>query len=215
MKMNTNRPMPPKDIGELNGDYPVNFMPALDLPLWVLSTFLEPKSKLFNQDHYHLADFMDGQICFLWAAGGYESKGRYILGQTEELVFRASKWVKWRQEQQMMEWFGMNLPEFLITLDASYCAQCSDIEFCALVEHELSHIGHEHKGEMPQFNRDNGLPKLRMVSHDVEEFVGIVRRYGVPKGSKLDEMVKAANAGPEIANIHIAQACGTCLRLVA
>jgi len=211
-----NRPMPPSDIGKLNGDYPINFTAALDMPFWVKQTFLEPKSKLFNQGHYHLYDFMDGQIGFLWAAGGYESKGRYVAGQCEELVFRCNKWQKWRQEQQMMEWFGMNLPEYIITLDASYCAECSDDAFCALVEHELYHIGHEHKGDMPQFNRDTGLPKLCMRGHDVEEFVGVVERYGVgsPDGH-LAKMVRAANKGPTVSRVDIAHACGTCLKLVA
>lgn len=211
------RPMPPKDIGEFKGEYPVNFMPALDMPLWVLDTFLDPRSKLFNQDHYHLFDSVEnGMIGFLWAASGFDSKGRHVIGQAEELVFRCNKWQKWRQEQQMMEWFGVSMPEFVITLDASYCSQCSDTEFCALVEHELSHIGHEHNEfDMPVFHRDSGLPKLKIRGHDIEEFVSVVRRYGVPKGSKLEEMVKAANSKPEIAQINIAQACGTCLLKVA
>lgn len=206
-----NRPMPPADIGEIIDECPVTFMPAYDLPEWVRETFINADAKLYNPDHSHLVDALDGQIGFLWAASGYESKGRVIIGQTEELTFRASKWQKWRQEQQMMQWFGMLLPDYLITLDANYCAQCSDTDFCALVEHELYHIGQEMKGDVPQFKRDTGQPKLTIRGHDVEEFVGVVRRYGVPAGSKLEEMVKSANAKPEVAQIHIAQACGTCL----
>ncbi len=38
-------------------------------------------------------------------------------------------------EQQMNQWFG-RIPKFISTLAADYCSQCSDIEFCALVEHE-------------------------------------------------------------------------------
>jgi hypothetical protein len=207
-----NRPMPPEDIGKFVDDFPLTFMPALDIALWVRETFLEPESSLFNQDHYHLYDFMDGQIGFLWASTGFESKKRFIIGLTEEVVFRAHKWQKWRQEQQMMEWFGLNIPEFLITLDANYCAQCSDTEFCALVEHELYHIGHEHDGDMPQFHRDTGLPKLTLRGHDVEEFIGVVRRYGAgSEEGKLSKLIKAGNAKPEIARLDIQRACGTCL----
>lgn len=212
-----NRPMPPKDIGQMIGSYPVSFMPALDMPLWVRDTFLEPKSKLFNQNHYHLYDYIDMRIGFLWAATGFDSKRRHVIGQAEQLLFRCNKWQKWRQEQQMMEWFGVSMPEFVITLSADYCFQCSDAEFCALVEHELYHLGHANdQYGMPAFNRDNGWPKIEIVGHDVEEFVGVVRRYGTghPE-SKLSELVKAANTKPEVARVDIANACGTCLKLVA
>jgi hypothetical protein len=211
-----NRPMPPKDLGQFVNDFPLTFTPALDMPLWVRDTFLNPSNKLFNQDHYHLDDYIDGEIGFLWAATGFETKGRYIIGQTEPLMFRCSKWQKWRQEQQMHEWFGLQLPEFIITLSASYCEVCSDAEFCALVEHELYHIAHEYKGDMPQFNRDNGKPKIVLRGHDVEEFVGVVRRYGVgdPSG-KLAALVDAANNKPTIKPVDISNSCGTCLRLVA
>ncbi len=42
-----------------------------------------------------------------------------LLGQCEEVTFRAGAWQKGRQEQQMRDWFG-NVPDFLITLDADY-----------------------------------------------------------------------------------------------
>lgn len=213
-----NRPMPPKEIGQMMTDHPVCFMPALDMPLWVRDTFLDPSSKLFNQDHYHLFDHIEnGAIGFIWAATGFDSKRRHVIGQAEQLLFRCNKWQKGRQEQQMMQWFGVSLPEFVITMSASYCEECSDAEFCALVEHELYHIVHAFdKYGMPAFYRDTGLPKLEIAGHDVEEFVGVVRRYGTghPE-SKLSELVKAANTKPEVARVDIANACGTCLKLVA
>jgi hypothetical protein len=215
--MNMNRPIPPETLGQFVGDFPLTFAVALDMPLWVKHTFLEPDSKLFNQDHYHLFDFMDGQIGFLWASTGYSSKGRFVIGQTEQLLFRCNKWQKWRQEQQMHEWFGLVLPEFIITLDAEYWSTCGHNDACALIEHELYHIAHaKDQFGMPAFNRDTGLAKLEIRGHEVEEFIGVVRRYGTghPEG-KLAQLVKAANDKPEIANIDIAHACGTCLRLVA
>ena len=90
------------------------------------------------------------------------------------------------------------------------------MEFCALVEHELFHIGHAtDEFDTPKFSRDTGLPVLCMKGHDVSEFIGVVRRYGAPKGSAIEEMVKAANTKPEIAPADIGKACGTCLRLAA
>jgi hypothetical protein len=108
----------------------------------------------------------------------------------------------------MIEWFG-RVPSFLITLAADYCAQCSDVEFCALVEHELYHLAHElDEFGSPKFTKD-GLPKIALRGHDVEEFVGVVRRYGA--SPEVARMVEAAKQSPEAGNINIARACGTCL----
>lgn len=209
------RPMPTSDVGKFE-TFPINIVPAFDIPLWIKKTILNSDSKVFNNDHYHLTDYLDGQIVFMWAAGGFTKQMKSVIGQTEQVMFRASGFQRMRQEQQLMEWFGAELPEFIITLDGSYCAQCSDFEFMALIDHELSHIGHAlDEFGSPKFHRDNGLPVLAMRGHDVEEFIGVVRRYGVPKDSNLEKMISVANSKPEIAKVDIAQACGTCLKLVA
>ena len=116
-----------------------------------------------------------------------------------------------RAEQQLREWFGRE-PRFLITLDATYCVQCTDAEFCALVEHELYHCGHltDEFGQ-PAYTKD-GQPKLGIRGHDVEEFVGVVARYGIGEAdSYLGRLILAAAKGPTVAPIRVAQACGTCL----
>lgn len=209
------RPQPPKKLGTFDG-YPINIVPAYDLPLWIKNTLLNPDSKLFNNDHYHLYDYIDDKICFLWAAAGFTKQMKSVVGQAEQVMFRAGGFQRMRQEQQLMEWFGYNLPEFIITLDGNYCSQCADSEFMALLEHELYHIGHASDGfGAPKFHRDNGLPVLAMRGHDVEEFIGVVRRYGAgDKDSLLNQMVEAAKVEPEVNKVDIAHACGTCLRLV-
>jgi len=183
------------------------FVPALDMMGWANDQLIREGSALYNPDHKHL-EFAD--IAFLWAASGFEKQMRRIIGQAEEVTFRCSPWQKGRQEQQMCEWFGRT-PDYLITLDADYCRNCSDIEFCALVEHELYHIGQKKDDfGQPAFTKD-GLPKLGLRSHDVEEFVGVVRRYGVghPEG-RLAELVKVANSAPEVSSLAVSRACGTC-----
>jgi len=116
-------------------------------------------------------------------------------------------------EQQMYEWFG-HIPDFIITLAADYCAQCSDLEFCALVEHELYHIAQEtDEFGAPKFYRDSGLPKLKLRGHDVEEFVGVVRRYGA--SHDVQQLVDVANRPAEVAQLDIARACGTCMLKLA
>lgn len=170
-----------------------------------METFVSEDGELHNEDHAHL---QDSPIAFLWASSGFEKQGRLVLGQCEEVTFRCGAWQKGRQEQQMLRWFGY-VPTYLITLAADYAAECSDAEFCALVEHELYHIGQalDKYGE-PKFTEE-GLPKLKLRGHDVEEFVGVVRRYGASEG--VMALIEAANNPPEVAKINIARACGTCL----
>lgn len=202
------QPMPPAALGEWHGNWPMSFLPAPEVKAWIVATFLEEGGPLHNPDHRHLvhADFE-----VLWAARGFARQGRIILGTTEQVMFRAGGWQKERQEFQMEQWFG-HVPRFLITLDGAYAREASDAEFCALVEHELYHIGHKPDDfGAPAFDRE-GNPKLYLRGHDVEEFVGVVARYGMgdPDG-KLAQMVAAANAGPTAKPLRIAQACGTCL----
>ena len=206
-----NRPYPPKELGQFES-YPLNIMPALDMPLWVSETFINPTSKLYNNDHFHLEDALTGKLQFLWAATPYVKQTKQVIGQAEQLIFISGGWKKIRQEQQFYEWFGYELPDYVITLDGNYCRECTDIEFCALVEHELSHIGHSlDEFGQPKFSKTTGEPILCLKDHDVSEFIGIIRRYGVPVGSALEEMIKSANLKPEVSHINISQACGTCL----
>lgn len=197
------RPMAPDAFFE--SPY-LSFMPAPDVRRWAIDTFLTEGGQLHNPDHEHL---QHADLEFVWASGGFAKQGRTVLGQCEEVTFRAGPWQKGRQEQQMREWFG-SVPDFIITLDADYARKCSDLEFCALVEHELFHIGHlNDEYGAPAFYRDSGLPKLGMRGHDVEEFVGVVRRYGA--SADVQRLIDAAKAGPEVGKLNIARACGTCL----
>lgn len=194
--------MPP---GDLLKSLWLSLSPAADVWDWVQSEILADTGSIHNPDHAHL---IDASIGVLWASTGFAKQGRVVLGQAEQLMFRAGGWQKARQEQQMREWFGEE-PDFLITLAADYCAQCSDAEFCALVEHELFHIAHKlDKYGAPAFTQD-GMPKLEMRSHDVEEFVGVVRRYG--PSHDVQQLIDAASRPPEVAKINISRACGTCL----
>ncbi len=188
------------------------FKPAPEVLAWIDTEILAEGGALHNPDHKHL---LDADLGILWAADGYASKMRTVVGTAEQVAFRCSAWQKLRQEEQMVGWFG-RVPDFVITLDAKYAANAPDIAWCALVEHELYHIAHV-KGafDEPMFTKD-GKPKLGIQSHDVEEFVGVVRRYGTghPEGA-LARLVAAAKSAPEVSNASLSGACGTCLRLVA
>ena len=204
-----NRPLPsPAFVAEF-APY-IRLIPADGLWQWVQEQIIADSGHLHNPDHSHLAD---ADIAFLWAATAFTKKGRTVLGQAEEVMMRAGGWQKARMEQQMYEWFG-HKPDFIITLAGDYCLRCSDLEFCALVEHELYHIAQEtDEFDSPKFYRDSGQPKLYLRGHDVEEFVGVVRRYGA--SADVQELVDAANQPAEVAKLNIARACGTCMLKLA
>ena len=211
------RPYPPIqdeiDENDIDSGGPLHFEPANnDLWPWIKETFLAEYSDLYNEDHEHLNSIDPPDISFLWAYSTCKAKGRRVLGQTEKLMINVGGWKKNRQEVQLIEWFG-DVPKYIITLDARVCQVMSDVDFCALVEHELYHIGHkkDKHGELEYTSM--GEPRLFLRGHDVEEFHGVVQRYGA--SPDVQRMVELANDGPTISRANIAHACGTCLLKLA
>lgn len=202
------RPFPPEiTIEEHAGiDY---FLPSPELEEWARRTFLDDNSPLHNPDHAHL---LEAHIGYLWTNVPNVTKMRGVAGQAEIPNFRGGKWQSKRQEMQMQEWFGAK-PDFIITLDAAYCNQASDTDFCALVEHELYHCAQrlDEFGE-PMFNALTERPIYAMRGHDVEEFVGIVQRYGIASVANGQAFMDAATKQPEIAAAAASSVCGNCAR---
>jgi hypothetical protein len=106
------------------------------------------------------------------------------------------------------------VPKFIITIDSIYAAQASDIDFCALIEHELYHVGAKRDEDGNYVvSQSTGEYKYYLRPHDVEEFHGVVQRYGA--SPDVQKMVELANNGPTISRANIAHACGTCLLKLA
>ena len=201
------RPIPPESMLDMSQQATsgMRLTPAPEVWEWLQAEILADTGSIHNQDHAHL---IDADIRVMWASSAFSKKGRTVVGQAEQVAFRAGGWQKARMEQQMRDWFG-DVPAYIITLAADYCAQCSDADFCALVEHELYHIAQaKDKYGAPKFTQE-GLPKLEMHGHDVEEFVSVVRRYGA--SPDVQELVDAANKPAEVGKLNISRACGTCL----
>jgi hypothetical protein len=204
------RTRPPDELlgvaGALKGP---TFLPAPQLLEWMISTFVVEGAPIENPDHSHL---IAASIGVLWTNVGNARNGRQIVGQAE---FKPpggtmGKWARARAQAQILGWFG-SMPDFLLTFDAEYAANCSDIEFCALVEHEMYHCG-QAKDEFgaPRFTQD-GMPVFCLRPHDVEEFNGVVRRYGAD-AAHIRTMIEAALAAPEVSSESIRVSCGTCMR---
>lgn len=199
------RPMPGPELFEGFG----MFVPAPDVVAWMRANIIEESGPLHNPDHIHL---LDAAIGVLWTNVSNSRQMRDVVGQAEMPVFRCGAWQKARQELQMEEWFG-EIPDFVITLHAPYCYSAGDVEFAMLVEHELYHCAQELDAfGVKKFSRSTGLPVFTIRGHDVEEFVGVVRRYGVgdPDGM-IAKLVEAANNKPEVSRLNLQRACGTCL----
>ncbi|MFT4020061.1 MAG: putative metallopeptidase [Acinetobacter sp.] len=207
------RPFPPTDlIDQADEQQTIRLAPAVDLKEWVMQNFLTLGGALHNPDHDHIAELLHDDetfLAFAWASSAAVAKKRMILGQCEKVMFNVGGWKKARQEQQMRDWFGF-VPIYLITIDASFCERANDREFCALIEHELYHIGVERDedGEM-LFSTMTGLPKHYLAGHDVEEFVGVVKRWGASPDIK--RLVEIAQNPPFVSDLEISKCCGNCV----
>lgn len=206
------RPYPPEDLATFSDIEMVDrFMPAPDVLDWLRDTFLDEGSELFNVDHQHLRD---AKLGILWTNCDNSRAMRSVIGQAELMPPMAmGKWQRARAIQQVEEWFG-DMPDFLITFSAPAAHEMDDASFCALVEHELYHCAQKmDQYGMPKFKED-GTPSFAIRGHDVEEFVGVVARYGAIDPG-VAAMVTVANHKPLIGAASIAGACGTCLRTAA
>lgn len=201
------RPQPPI---EMISDYSERFEPADDLRAWIMETIIDEAGALHNPDHSHLAQ---AKLGVLWTNCENAKNMRVVIGQAELMPPMAmGKWQRARAVQQIEEWFG-DVPDFLLTFSAPAAASMDDGSFCALVEHELYHCAQKQDiYGMPKFGQD-GLPSYGIRGHDVEEFVGVVARYGPT--AEVMRMVEAANNRPTVAIADIAGACGTCALKVA
>lgn len=205
----TLRPMPPPEFVDpsCGDERQPDFIVAHDLMIWATSTFIDPEGEFANPDHEHLQHATFGM---LWTRVANARQGRRVIG-TAELgePMAMGKWRKARAEQQVREWFA-HVPTFILTFDALYAVECPDAELCALVEHELYHCAQARdEYGAPKFKK-SGEPAFEMRGHDVEEFVGVVRRYGADVAG-VRAMIDAAKNAPEIAPASVAAMCGTCM----
>lgn len=198
------RPQPPQDL--LSSGLPL-FQPAPEVAAWFGRVFIEPDGALFNEDHAHL---LSARISVLWTNVIYR-KGMKDKAATAEIPRPPAsqpRWAKERQNYQLRQWFG-DIPDFLITIFAPVALYYDDATFCALIEHGLYHCAQLKDEFGDPIHRRDGRPVFAIRSHDVEQFNGVVRRYGV-EAAGVTEMVEAAAMPPLLRAASIAGACGTC-----
>lgn len=207
------RPFPPTElIDQAEQEEAIRLAPAPELKEWVVKNWLTVGGELHNPDHDHIAELLHDNeefLAFAWASSAAVAKKRMVLGQCEKVMFNQGGWKKARQEQQMRDWFGF-VPQYLITIDATYCEQASDRDFCRLIEHELYHIGVERDADGEIIYSDHtGLPKHYLAGHDVEVFFGEIRQHGVD--SSVQRLLDIAKNAPFASETNIAACCGNCV----
>jgi hypothetical protein len=201
------RPAPPEFLFDLEaGDV---FLPAPEIVAWARSTFIEEGAALENEEHAHLRHATIGA---LWTNVANSKNGRSIVGQCElGDPMAMGKWAKGKARIQVEQWFGQ-IPDFILTFDAAYATQASDLEWCALVEHELLHAAQDtDQFGMPKFSASTGRPVFTIRGHDVQEFTSIVRRYGAD-AAHVREFIEAAQSKPLIGTVAVSHACGVCAK---
>lgn len=208
-------PGPPQDLFDRSGYDRGSgvFSPALDLEEWVCTEILTPDRPLSNYDHEHLFGGA-ARIGFLWTTERFAKKGRRVLGTAQLGEPTGQAWSAGRQRQQLVRWFGA-VPDFLVTLDAWFVREATEAgrvpDALALIEHELYHCGQDTTADGdPRFDRD-GEPVWGIRPHDVEEFGGVIRRYGI-EASAAGPLVEAADFvrehGPAVALADLGGICG-------
>lgn len=197
----------PRPLAEVFASPYREFFPDLGLQAWIRETFIDSDGPLFNPDHQHL---QSANIGCLWTARPNNRQMRSVIGQAEMPQFQGNAWTRGRQIQQIIEWF-VEEPDFILTFSAHAALGLDDASWCALVEHELYHCAQAvNQYGLPKFNKD-GMPVFAIKGHDVEEFIGVIRRYGVgASGESTQMLVQAAQGEPEISRAMMNMACGTC-----
>lgn len=194
------RPIPP-DLTDPFGEFAPD---QAGLGAWARTCFIEPGTPLHNPDHAHLEH---ANIGWLWTNGIAANRGRRIAGEARMPRPAGSKWSAQLADFHLRQMFE-GVPDFIITIDAELAQEATDAQFCALIEHELYHCGQDIGEFGPRFDK-YGMPIFAMRGHDIEQFVGVVARYGADAAG-VAAMIEAARVGPGVQDGAIALACGTC-----
>ncbi|HCW3867973.1 TPA: hypothetical protein OXK34_000272, partial [Acinetobacter baumannii] len=75
---------------------------------------------------------------------------------------------------------------------------------------ELYHIGVERDSDGEIIYSDHtGLPKHYLACHDVEEFIGVVKRWGA--NDSVKRLIEVAKNPPFVSDLDISKCCGNCV----
>lgn len=188
------------------------FARDLALEQFVRTEFLSRDGLFFDAEHGHLGS-EPGRVGFLWAAGDNVDKGSVKAGTCQLVRPPQAKWSAQRAHYLLLTLFDGYLPTYLVTLSAPICAEYTDREFFALIDHELSHtaVAKDPWGA-PRFSDATGLPVWATRPHDAETFVGTTERWGAD-ATGTRALIAAGLKEPRFAwvpgnDLNVSRACG-------
>lgn len=130
------------------------------------------------EEHAHL---VENEVQFLWLMRRtpHLQAGRQVLAMVHEPQVQGR--LRELFEHMLVKTYGF-MPHFVVTVDAEWWSEATDLQRQALVHHELMHVRQavDREGN-PRFNKATGEAVLCLVSHDIEEFNKTVERYGAWK----------------------------------
>jgi hypothetical protein len=201
-------PMPP--IPDAAGMFePEAYVPDEALAEWVREQFVLGPGPLYNREHEHLGG---ADVRFLWTQRPNRVKRQDVVGRAHLGEPSGSDaWARGMKADHLTRLFG-TVPDFYVTLCAGFVRarlrEGDEAAVMALIDHELYHCAQDTRDGVPLFGAD-GRPKWAMRPHDVEQFVGVTRRWG-PQGEAERMMSAAAERGPTIGQAKVAGVCGNC-----
>lgn len=190
------------------------FAPAPEILEWA-QRFFDPKDPLYNDDHAHLVDD-EASILFVWSSENFKRRGSVVVGTAQLGQQQGSLGKRELLESIYREWNDGELPDFVITICAPYVMEASPAAICALVEHELYHCSYQRDRYGDEVRKRDGSLIWALRGHDVEEFTGVVRRYGATS-PELAAMAKHIQAGPAVSPVESDRAvcgCGAAVGVV-
>lgn len=180
--------------------------PSLELAAWARLMFIEEGAVFCNPDHAHLQKC---DLVAIFTNVPFEDGLLPVAGMAEIINVNGKPWPRAARVDYLCKMFG-NIPQACVWVYAPYWAECDDDSACALMEHELYHFAHKRnkQKELMYDEENNDRPVLTTRAHDVGEFIGVVRRYGVGAvHPNVQLLVEAAQSVPTIGRARVEAAC--------
>ena len=178
--------------------------PSLELAAWARAMFVEEGAPLENPDHGHLRKV---DLVAMFTNVIFEDGLMPVAGMAEIVNVNGKPWARAARVDYLCKMFG-NIPQACVWVYAPYWASADDESACALMEHELYHFAHKKNKHGEEMFDDYDRPVLTARSHDVGEFIEVVRRYGVGAvHPNVQLLVEAAQAEPTVGRAQVEAAC--------
>jgi len=113
--------------------------------------------ELIRDERYPHGRLREANIKYLYRTGTWTSKGKAVLGKTHKASDRDRH---------------LHGYDFVVVINATAWQNLTERQKRALIDHELSHCE-------PEVNAAGEVTGWTVVTHDLEEFAGVVRRHGL------------------------------------